>query len=188
MPELPSGIKLAVTRDALFDHDGNWTECPDGHFWHLVPTPEMGPLPYDLINEIEFSIKHSPVPTSREEVRHFIWVVEINDNGGYSWRGEWLSSFPRYIERDKQDLAAWNVWINSSEASKFLDDTITECQRLAEISRHAQGFAVFEETGEPEKKAGLKSILKYRQKQTSPLQTIQYCGTRSSTNARLDSR
>ena len=151
MPELPSGLQLAVSRDALFDHGGNWFNCPEGHFWFWVPAPEIGHPPYDPNEDIESIAQHAPVPSTREEAKQFIRVLELNDSGLYSWRGEWLSLFPRYTDLDGIDLEAWNAWINRPETDKFLDDTIAECQRLAEISKHARGYAVVEGTNEPAK-------------------------------------
>jgi hypothetical protein len=153
MPELPSGLNLAISRDALFDHGGNWFRCPDGHFWYWIPAPEMGAPSYDLnaeIDNVRRIAQHAPVPESREEAKQFIEVLEINDNGLYSSRGEWLSSFPRYTELDEPDLAAWNAWVNRPETNQFLDDTIAECQRLAEVSRHARGYATLEGVQEPD--------------------------------------
>lgn len=150
MPELPSGLNFAITRDALFDHGGNWFNCPDGHFWFWVPAPVMGPPPYDINGEVETIAQHAPVPTNREEVKRFINVVEMNDAGLYSWGGEWLSLFPRYIDLDELDLAEWNVWISRPETIAFLDDTILECQRLAASSRRARGYAVVESAEKPD--------------------------------------
>ena len=93
MPELPSGLNLAITRGALFDHGGNWFKCPDGHFWYWTPAPEMGPPPYDINDEGSSIAQHAPVPTSREEAKRFIQVAELNDSGMYAWRGELLFLF-----------------------------------------------------------------------------------------------
>ncbi len=164
MPELPSGLNLAVSRDALFDHGGNWTNCPDGHFWFWVPAPEMGPPPFDLNRDIDTIAQHAPVPTNREEMKHFIRVLEINDKGLYSSRGEWLSLFPRYTELDEADLVAWNEWINLPEIDQFLDEAIAECERLAEVSRHASGFAVIEKVGEPDENGFVRGNLRLTNK------------------------
>jgi hypothetical protein len=164
MPELPSGLNLAITRGALFDHGGNWFECPDGHFWYWTPAPEMGPPPYDINGEGSNVAEHAPVPTTREEAKRFIQVAELNDNGMYAWRGELLYLFPRYTELDDEDLAAWNAWINRPEIDQFIDDFIIECQRLAEVSRHVRGYAVIEGTGEPEKDGWTKGNLRLTNK------------------------
>ena len=142
VPKLPSGRNLAITRGALFDHGGNWVECPDGHFWYWTPAPEMGPPPYDINGEGSSMPQHALVPTTRNEAKQFIQVAELNDSGMYAWGGELLSSFPRYMELDEEDLAAWNDWVNRPETEQFIDDFIIECQRLAEVSRHARGHAV----------------------------------------------
>lgn len=155
MPKLPSGLELAISRHALFDHGGNWFSCPDGNFWFWIAAPEMGPPPYDLEAEIMQSAAHAPVPRSREKAKKYLRILEMCPDGKYAWRGEWLFEFPRYTALNEQDLAAWNEWLAGSEIGQFLDATIEECQRLAELAKHAQGYAVFqkadsrEENSEP---------------------------------------
>ena len=41
MPQLPSGLKLALFNGSLIEHEGNWFECPKGHFWFWKAAPEM---------------------------------------------------------------------------------------------------------------------------------------------------
>ena len=160
MPVLPSGLQLAVSSDALFDHGGNWFNCPDGHFWYWIAAPEMGPPQYDLNAEVTLIAQHAPVPINREEVKLFIRVLEQDTGGMYAWRGEWLSLFPRHIELDDSDLDAWNAWIDRSETNKFLDDTIAKCQRLAEVSERASGYAVVEGSGEPSEGGWIRGNLR----------------------------
>ncbi len=105
----------------------------------------MGPPPYDHDVEIMQQAQHAPIPSSREEAKQYLRVLEMRPDGKYSWRGEWLSLFPRYTELDASDLAAWNEWINQPQTNHFLDATIEECRRLAEISKHAKGYAVVQE-------------------------------------------
>ena len=143
MPKLPSGLQLAISRHALFDHGGNWFSCPDGHFWFWVPGPEMGEPPYDLEVEIMAQAIHAPAPDSREDVKKYIRVLEMRSDGKYAWRGEWLSDFPQYTKLNERDLAAWTEWLSGPEIDQFLDATIEECRRLAAISKGAQGYAVF---------------------------------------------
>lgn len=67
MPLLPSGFKLEISRDALFDHGGNWFECPDGEFWYWAPDAQiMRPAPYELGSEI---IRSSPGTRGRNSKR-----------------------------------------------------------------------------------------------------------------------
>jgi len=142
MPKLPSGIELAISKDALFDHGGNWFNCPDGHFWHWFPDSEMGDPPFDTNNEILLIAQHEPVPKDREEAKRFVHVLEINsDQENYHWRGEWLAWFPRYTELKAGDLTAWIAWLDTPNVAAFLDNVIEECERLAEVSRHASGYA-----------------------------------------------
>ena len=105
MPKLPSGIELAISKRALFDHGGNWFKCPDGHFWYWFPDPEMGDPPFDANDEILQVALHAPVPKDREEAKHFVYVLELDRNQNeIHWRGEWLAWFPRYTELDARDL------------------------------------------------------------------------------------
>ena len=152
MPKLPSGLQLAVSRDALFDHGGNWFSCPEGHFWFWVPAPEVGPPPYDPETEIMAIAQHAPAPGSREEAKQYLRVLEMRPDGKYSWRGEWLSQFPRDTKLDERDLAAWKEWLIHPQTDQFLDATIEECRRLAQGSKSAQGYAVVEGNNSPEDK------------------------------------
>ena len=140
MPQLPSGLCLALSRDWLFDHGGNWTECPEGHFWYWTAAPEMGPGPFDPNDTILRSAEHAPVPTSREEAKRFILVLEKLADDNFGWRGVWLDSFPRFTALTGEDRAAWDAWMRTPATERFLDGTIEECERLAEVSRKAQGY------------------------------------------------
>jgi hypothetical protein len=140
---LPSGLELGLSADAPFDHQGNWTRCPDGHFWYWVPAPETGSPPFALDYEYLQMPEHAEAPKNRDDVKKFIRVVERGSGGEFGWRGEWLSTFPRWTKLDAGDLAAWNKWIESAETNAFLDKAVVECQRLAEVSRKARGYAVF---------------------------------------------
>lgn len=153
MPELPSGLSLGIVPVDLFDHGGNWVECPDGHFWYWTPDPEMAPPPYDINGNNKFlrDAKHALVPKTREEAKRFIKVIELNDSGVFGWRGELLHLFPQYTELNEEDLAAWNIWIKRPETDQFIDDFIIECQRLAEVCRHVRGYAALKGTGKSKK-------------------------------------
>ena len=133
---------------------------PRRSFWYSVAAPDMGPRPFDLNAKVELIAQHAPAPRTREEGKQFIRVLELNDEGTYSWRGEWLSLFPRYTDLDDKDLEAWQAWIDRPEQHKFFDDTIAECQRLAEISKTAQGYAVIDLINEPNKDVGMQGTLR----------------------------
>jgi len=80
MPILPSGLQLALSCDALFDHGGNWFDCPEGYFWYWAPDPDiMGPPPFDPDTEILQVAQPAPVPETREEVKRYIRVMEVED-------------------------------------------------------------------------------------------------------------
>jgi len=107
----------------------------------------MGPPPYELDAEIIQVPEHALVPVNREEVRRFIQVLEMDEDGRYAWRGEWLSQFPRYTDLDEADLSAWLEWLDTRERINFLDETVAKCERLAERASSATGYAVFENVG-----------------------------------------
>lgn len=162
MPKLPSGLSLAVSRHALFNHGGNWFSCPEGHFWYWEPAPEIGPPPFDPESEIELVAKHAPVPRSREEAKQFIRVLEMRPDGKYGWRGELLNSFPKFFRLDENDASAWESWVKSPGTERFLDDTIEECKKLAKVSENVKGYAVVEEVGDqtPDSKGRIKGNLR----------------------------
>jgi len=147
VPILPSGLNLGIARNALFDHGGNWFSCPDGHFWYWVPDPDFPGPPFDIGDEIVQIAEHAPVPKTREETKTFIQVIEVLNEDKVGWRGEWLATFPEFTEIDDADWEAWTQWINRPETDGFLDDTISECRRLAEVSRKALGHAVLHDVG-----------------------------------------
>lgn len=119
----------------------------------------MGHGPFDPDGEIMQRAEHAEVPRDREEAKRFIRVLEMHGDGKYGWRGEWLYSFPRFTELDAHNLAAWNAWIGRPETGQFLDDTITECKRLSEVSRNAQSYAVLEASGELDDSGLIKANL-----------------------------
>jgi hypothetical protein len=88
MPKLPSGKEFAIARTALFDHGGNWFDCPEGHFWYWIPDPDINPPPCDPDSAVMQAAEHAPVPETREEVKNFIQVLEMRPSGDFGWRGE----------------------------------------------------------------------------------------------------
>lgn len=144
MPLLPSGLKLAISSDALFYHGGNWFRCPDGHFWYWTPDEKiMGKGPYPLGAEILQSAVHAPVPGSIEEVKQYLYVLECEDGDNWGWRGEWLDQFPRYRTLSLEDRKAWDEWVGGSSLRAYLEETIVECQELAKLNDIASGAAHF---------------------------------------------
>ena len=135
MPKLPSGLRFGVANLALFDHGGNWFDCPDGHFWYWVPDQKiMGPGPYEFDTEIIQNAEHAAVPKTHWEAKKFVQVLEFIDDHNYVWRGEWLDTFPKFRQMSEEDLLAWKEWVDGPLGQKFLDKTIGECGRLAVIS------------------------------------------------------
>jgi hypothetical protein len=160
MPTLPSGLRFGISRNALFDHGGNWFNCPDGYFWYWVPDVNMGPGPFESGTEIVQVAQHAPTPKSRDEAKKFIHVLEFTDDTNYVWRGEWLDSFPRFQILSNDDIKVWNDWLNGPSGQDFLDKTIEECQRLAEVSRHSRGFAVVQSSNDSGTVNGISGTLK----------------------------
>ena len=111
-----------------------------------------GPPPWESESQVFSDAKHSPVPITSNDVKRFIQVIELKppvqnaDPDGrieYTWRGEWLASFPLFTALDTSGLAAWKSWIKNPSQLRFLDETIEKCYRLADDSRHASGWAFF---------------------------------------------
>lgn len=150
MPQLPSGLKLAIARTALFDHGGNWFKCPDGHFWYWVADPELGQPPFADDVDLLTVARHAPVPTDRAEAARYITVLEGREDEKYAWRGEWLHDFPAFTNLSSDDRSAWEDWLAKPETQAFIEETIEECQRLAEVSADAKGYPVYENVGEPD--------------------------------------
>ena len=148
MPTLPSGLRLGISRDAIFDPGENWFSCPDNHFWYWTPDPEAGVGPFASGEEIIQIPTHAIVPSTTKEAQHYVRVIVFESETGFYWPGEWLSSFPALIALDDLDQAAWNAWLEAPVTIKFLEDTIAKCQEFAASSSLAQGYAVFSGTDE----------------------------------------
>jgi hypothetical protein len=141
MPKLPSGLKLAISYDSLFDHGGNCFSCPSGHFWYWIADPEiMGAPPFDPDQEIILELAHASVPKDHEEVKNYIRVYQISEDNNFIWHGELLAGFPRWTKLDAADIEAWNAWLDTPERYEYFDEAIKECQRLAEMSETASGI------------------------------------------------
>ena len=181
MPTLPSGLQFGISRKALFDHGGNWTSCPDGHFWYWVPDPEMGSGPFPEGTEIIQVAQHAPIPRSQDEAKKFIQVLEFIDDTNYVWRGEWLDTFPKFRSLSDEDMIAWKAWVDSKNTKEFLNKTIAECERLAEVSRNAAGYAILSTSGEISETGEIKASLNTKPKTTydiemhEPSEAFRYC-------------
>jgi hypothetical protein len=114
----------------------------------------VGPPPFDANAEVLRIAEHAPVPTSREEVKRFIYVLEMMDDGLYHWRGEWLSHFPQYVRLHDRDRHAWNAWLSRPETDRFLDETVERCRELSEMARQAIGYAVLDVPDEERTRPG----------------------------------
>ena len=150
MPTLPSGLRLGISRDAIFDPGENWFSCPDNHFGYWTPDPEAGVGPFASGEEIIQIPTHAIVPSTTQEAQPYVRVIVLESETSFYWPGEWLSSFPKSIVLDELDLAAWQAWLASEQTTKFLEDTISKCQEFAVNGRGAQGYAVFSNTNERE--------------------------------------
>jgi hypothetical protein len=144
VPTLPSGLDVALSRDAIIVHDGNWFSCPEGHFWYWEVDQEiMGTPPFDPAEEIYQAPQYAKVPTTREEAARFIRVLEMKEEGTYGWRGEWLVGFPSFRVLSSEDAAAWNSWLNEAKVQAYLDETIELCAGMADVAKRASGWGHF---------------------------------------------
>jgi hypothetical protein len=144
MPTLPSGLRLALWNNALIEHDDNWFECPEGHFWYSAAAPEMGSPLFAHDEEVWTTPAHAPVPRDREEAKKFVQILEMAEDGKGVWRGEWLADFPKYRTLSDADLVAWKAWLDRPETYRYLDEVIVRCSRLAKKARNVSGYALFE--------------------------------------------
>lgn len=150
MPLLPSGLDLALSRDAIIIHDSSWFQCPEGHFWYWdVDSDITGPPPFARGEEIWQVPRHAKIPTSREEVARFIRVLERAVDGRYWWRGDWLSTFPSYSVLSSEDGPAWLAWLSGPEVQTYLDNAIDVCATMAERVREVYGWVGFSESPKP---------------------------------------
>ena len=143
MPTLPSGLRLALWDNAIIEHDDNWFDCPDGHFWYSVATPEMGTPLFDKHEQIWTTPAHALAPRNREEAKQFVQILEMAEDGTGNWRGEWLADFPKYRTLSDADKLAWDAWLRTSEVDAYLDQVMQRCSQLAEKARDVRGYPVF---------------------------------------------
>jgi hypothetical protein len=145
MPTLPSGLTLALWDQALIETDSNWFSCPEGHFWFYAAAPERGEPLFAKDQEVWTAPVHAPTPRSREEVKRFVQVLEMEPDGTGVWRGEWLADFPKYRSLSDADRTVWEAWLARPETDEFLDRVAQRCNQLAQRSRDAQGYLVLKD-------------------------------------------
>lgn len=143
MPTLPSGLSLALWDEAIFEPGQNWFKCPEGHFWYHTAAPEMGEPLFDKDEQVWTLPVHAIAPRNRDEVKQFIQILEMAEDGSGVWRGEWLGDFPKYRTLTDADKIAWDAWFKRPEVDAYLDRVIARCSELAVMSKTAQGYAVF---------------------------------------------
>src|SRR5258706_1813016 len=145
MPTLPSGLRLALWDEALIEHDANWFECPDGHFWYSIAAPEMGSPLFDKAGQVWTTPAHALAPRNHEEAAQFVQILEMADDGSGVWRGEWLADVTKYRTLSDADKTVWDAWLRRPETSAFLDQVIERCSQLAEKARTVTGYAIFKD-------------------------------------------
>ena len=147
MPELPSGLKLALLIDHIMEPDLNWFKAREGHFWLWVPAPEYPP-PFSPSQVWEQFPDTAPVPTTREMVAKYIRVCIGLESGMMYWRGEMLSDFPKYGSLSEEDFVEWSNWLDTQPVKEFLDSAITKCKMQVEVNKDAIGYAVVSDAKE----------------------------------------
>jgi tetratricopeptide (TPR) repeat protein len=135
MPKLPSGKVLELSRDTIVENDGTLFRCPDGYFWYQTPDLAFNTPPFQEGQALTMDLAHAPVPATREEAKKYIRVLFATDDGGWHWRGDLLSDFPRPGDLSKRERAAWRTWLAGEGGLCFLDETIELCRRQAEANR-----------------------------------------------------
>jgi len=131
---------LALWNQALIETDANWFSCPEGHFWYWAAAPEMGEPPFDKDREVFTTPAHAPVPKTREEAKRFVQVLEMAADGSGTWRGEWLSEFPKRRALTAADQVVWDTWLRKPETGQYLDALVERCKQLAQATGKARGY------------------------------------------------
>ena len=149
MPTLPSGLKLALYKGHIMEPDRNWVKAPEGHFWYWVPAEETPP-PYVYKDDYELMPESAPVPESREAAGSYIRVLFELPGGGYFWRGEMLSEFPKYGILSDEDQHFWLEWLKTEPVEQFFDSVIAQCATQVEINKEAIGYVTILATSEGE--------------------------------------
>ena len=139
MPELPSGLKLYVSKLAVIDFQNrtDWFRCQPGHFWFMTPNLTLSPPPYAPTDEIIFDFLSAPIPTSRAEAAQFVHVYHEDHNHGIFWRGYWLDDFEHSCPLSSEDRVSWHQWLTDNQ--DFLDDTISACKKQAKFNQEMTG-------------------------------------------------
>ncbi|MCX7056477.1 MAG: hypothetical protein NTZ79_04585, partial [Proteobacteria bacterium] len=132
----------------LIETGTNWFKCPEGHFWYWAPDPASGPAPFLRGTDVLTIPQHAPVPTDIDEAKRFVRVIVFENDTDFYWTGEWVASFPEYIELDEADLVAWHTWLGEPQRIKFFEETLSKCRELSIKARSAQGYVQFNSTSE----------------------------------------
>lgn len=127
MPQLPSGIKLYLSKLSVIDFERHteWFRCPEGHFWFMTPNLSVSLPPYKPTDEIVLDFLSAPIPKSREEAKQFVHVLFEDPVHGMYWRGDWLDSFENTFHMSTNDRVHWKEWLDRNQ--DFLDLTIKAC-------------------------------------------------------------
>lgn len=140
MPQLPSGLKIAISRHAILEPNREFFRCPEGNFWYQTPDLAINRPPFPRGAQIIMDFAHAPVPASRDEVKQYIFVIVDGDGSGFHWDGQLLSEFPRPGQLDDTDREAWERWLASDSQQQFLDEAIEACRVQAEANRKNVGW------------------------------------------------
>ena len=140
MPQLPSGLKLAISNAAILEPSREFFKCPEGHFWYQTPDLAINRPPFPRGGQIIMDFAHAPVPENRDEVKQYLHVLVGDADGTFHWEGQMLSEFPRPGQLDEADHEAWNQWLNEDERLRFFDETIEKCRTQADGNRHNTGW------------------------------------------------
>jgi hypothetical protein len=125
--------------------DHNWFKAPENHFWYWAPAEE-DPPPYNEEDGANITQPATaPVPTTRDEVKKFIRVIIEEPGRKMFWEGDYLAEFPFFRTLSKDDLIAWEKWLEQPGTLEFLDKAISKCQIQAEANKDATGWAVIKE-------------------------------------------
>ncbi|HHU16487.1 MAG TPA: hypothetical protein GXZ62_15005 [Lentisphaerae bacterium] len=139
MPELPSGLRLYISKLAVVDFQGrtDWFRCPSGHFWFMTPNLTVSAPPYSPSDEIVFDFLSAPVPTTREEAAQYVHIYLEDPVHGMFWRGDWLDNFEASLDLKEEDRTYWRSWLRDNQ--DFLDETVAACRKQAASNENMSG-------------------------------------------------
>jgi hypothetical protein len=139
--QLPSGLALQLSGEALIVPDSSWFDCPVGHFWYWAQAAHISSVPPNQEPGILQVPMHAPAPGTPEEIKLYVRVLELRPDGVFRWRGEWLAGFPKYLQLEPRDALAWSNFVAAPQVQAFLVQAMARCSQLSRGGSAEQDLA-----------------------------------------------